>query len=147
MRKLAIVTGFLVFAAIVGCGSGEESKQAAPASPAPTVAPAPAAPPAAPAAPGTPPSTAKAGPEPLAIFLDADTIEGKAPLTVNFDVDLDGGTAPYKWKWDFGDGKESTEANPKLVHVYDKPGTYMVEVTVDDAGSDSDFDILEIEVQ
>jgi PKD repeat protein len=145
MRTLVLVTGFLLCAAIVGCGGGEESKQA-PASPAPTVAPAPAAP-VAPAAPGTPPPAAKAGPEPLAIFLDADTIEGKAPLTVNFDVDLDGGTPPYKWKWDFGDGKESTEANPKLSHVYEKPGTYMVEVTVDDAGSDSDFDILEIEVQ
>lgn len=126
--------------AAVGCGGGEEATQAPPpAVPTPTTVP--------PAAAPTPPSTAKATTEPLAIFLDADTIEGKAPLTVTFDVDLDGGTPPYKWTWDFGDGQKGTEANPGLKHVYEKPGTYMVEVTVDDAAGDSDFDILEIEVQ
>jgi PKD repeat protein len=139
MRKLSLLIGGAILATLVGCGGGDETKPAPAGGPA-TTTPAPAA--------ATPPTTAKAtGPEPLAIFLDADTIEGKAPLTVTFDLDLDGGTAPYKWKWDFGDGKKSTEANPKLAHVYEKPGTYMVEVTVDDSGGDSDFDILEIEVQ
>jgi len=138
MRTLAQLAGIAAFTVLVGCGGGEEPKKAPPAAPAPTTPPAAAA---------TPPSTAKAGVEPLAIFLDANTIEGKAPLTVNFDLDVDGGTAPYKWKWDFGDGQKATDANPKLVHVYDKPGTYMVEVTIDDAGGDSDFDILEIEVK
>src|SRR5262245_49864913 len=94
MRTLAHLTGLVILAAGIGCGGGGGEKKAAPA-PAPTTAPA------APAA-GTPPSTAKPGTEPLAIFLDANTIEGKAPLLVNFDLDLDGGTAPYKWKWDFG---------------------------------------------
>jgi PKD repeat protein len=139
MRKLSRLIGTAAFAAVVGCGGGEESTQAPPpAAPAPTTLPPAAA---------TPPSTAKAGAEPLAIFLDADTIEGKAPLTVKFDIDLDGGTPPYKWTWDFGDGQKGTEANPTLSHVYDKAGTFMVEVTVDDAAGDSDFDILEIEVQ
>lgn len=134
MRILVQLAGIAAFTMLVGCGGGEEAKQA----PAPTPAP---------AAPGTPPSTAKVGVEPLAIFLDANTIEGKAPLTVNFDLDLDGGTPPYKWKWDFGDGQKASDADPKLAHVYEKPGTYMVEVTIDDAGGDSDFDILEIEVK
>ena len=138
MRTLVQLAGIVAFTVLVGCGGREEAKQA------PARAPAPAP---APAVPGTPPSTAKPGVEPLAIFLDANTIEGKAPLTVNFDLDLDGGTAPYKWKWDFGDGQKATDANPNLAHVYDKPGTYMVEVTIDDAGGDSDFDILEIEVK
>jgi PKD repeat protein len=138
MRTLVQLAGIAAFSMLVGCGGKEEAKQA------PVPAPAPTAPAAAPA---TPPSTAKAGVEPLAIFLDANTIEGKAPLTVNFDLDLDGGTAPYKWKWDFGDGQKATDANPNLSHVYDKPGTYMVEVTIDDAAGDSDFDILEIEVK
>lgn len=129
-----------VLAALVGCGGGEEATQAPAPAPTPSTAPAPATP-------TTPPSTAKPGVEPLAIFLDANTIEGPAPLTVNFDLDLDGGTPPYKWKWDFGDGQKSEEANPKLSHTYEKPGTYMVEVTIDDAAGDSDFDILEIEVK
>ena len=127
-----------MIAVLVGCGGGEEPKQAPAPTPAPTAAP---------AAPAAPAPAAKPGVEPLAIFLDANTIEGKAPLTVSFDLDIDGGTQPYKYKWDFGDGQKSTEANPKLSHVYEKPGTYMVEVTIDDSGSDSDFDILEIEVQ
>ena len=140
MRTLVHLTGLAMLTVLIGCGGGgSEEKKAAPA-------PAPTTPPAAPAA-GTPPSTAKPGTEPLAIFLDANTIEGKAPLLVNFDLDLDGGTPPYKWKWDFGDGQKSTEADPKLSHTYEKPGTYMVEVTIDDAGGDSDFDILEIEVK
>jgi len=32
------------------------------------------------------------------------------------------------WKWDFGDGEISTERNP--VHIYQKPGTYTVKLTV-----------------
>src|SRR4030095_7811117 len=136
MRTLAHLTGLATLAVLIGCGGGGEEAKKAPA-------PAPTTPPAA-AAPGTPPATAKPGTEPLAIFLDANTIEGKAPLVVSFDLDLDGGTPPYKWKWDFGDGQKATDANPKLAHTYDKPGTYMVEVTIDDASGDSDFDILHI---
>jgi len=96
----------------------------------------------------TPPSTVAAGDEaePVSIFLDADVIEGKAPLTVHFDVDLDGGTPPFKWSWDYGDGKTGDAADPKHSYTYDKPGTYMVELEVADAAGDSDFDILEIEV-
>jgi PKD repeat protein len=134
MRVRTQLMGLAVMALLVGCGGGEEPKKTPPPTPAP-------------AGPATPPSTAKAGVEPLAIFLDANTIEGKAPLTVSFDLDIDGGTPPYKYKWDFGDGQKGTDANPALAHTYDKPGTYMVEVTIDDAGGDSDFDILEIEVK
>jgi hypothetical protein len=33
------------------------------------------------------------------------------------------------WKWDFGDGKESTEQHP--LHVYEKPGLYIVALYVE----------------
>lgn len=99
----------------------------------------------------TPPSTVAGAQqqqegEPISIFLDADKIEGKAPLTVHFDVDVDGGTPPFKWSWDYGDGNTGDAADPKHTYTYDKPGTYMVELEVEDATGDSDFDILEIEV-
>lgn len=121
--------------ALAACGGGGEE-----APPTPTTT--------APAAGQTPPSTAAAGEEaePVSIFLDADVIEGKAPLTVHFDVDLDGGTPPFKWSWDYGDGNTGDAADPKHTYTYEKPGTFMVELEVEDAAGDSDFDILEIEV-
>ncbi|MFQ5590494.1 MAG: PKD domain-containing protein, partial [Phycisphaerae bacterium] len=35
---------------------------------------------------------------------------------------------PLQYKWEFGDGDESTVAEP--IHVYSRPGTYRVEVTI-----------------
>ncbi|NUN01791.1 MAG: PKD domain-containing protein, partial [Bryobacteraceae bacterium] len=33
------------------------------------------------------------------------------------------------WRWDFGDGKTSNEQHP--VHVYEKPGEYVVVLEVE----------------
>ena len=46
-----------------------------------------------------------------------------------------GGTKPYKFLWDFGDGDTST--NPAPNHVYAKGGTYKVVLYVLDAGFDT----------
>ncbi|NJE77199.1 PKD domain-containing protein [Thermococcus sp. ES12] len=43
--------------------------------------------------------------------------------------DPDGNIA--SWRWDFGDGEESTETNPE--HVYSAPGIYVVSLTVSDS--------------
>ena len=56
--------------------------------------------------------------------------------TLSFDAsasrDLDGTIGEYRW--DFGDG--TTAGGAAVDHVYDKPGTYQVSLTVvDDAGS------------
>ena len=46
---------------------------------------------------------------------------------------VSGGTPPYTWNWDFGDGSTSTEQNP--VYVYSEENVHMVTLTVeDDAG-------------
>jgi len=55
--------------------------------------------------------------------------------TIAFDgrqsFDADGRITAYEW--DFGDGTRSTDAQP--THAYDRPGTYIVQLTVaDDAG-------------
>ncbi|GIJ46808.1 hypothetical protein Val02_36940 [Virgisporangium aliadipatigenens] len=47
------------------------------------------------------------------------------PLTVQFNGTKSGGVS---WRWDFGDGTTSTEADPR--HTYTKPGTYTVKLTV-----------------
>jgi PKD repeat protein len=145
--------GMLVTLSLAACGGGgtppgetPKPQTATTAAPAATVAPAP---------PATPPTTAagaKTGEEdedlaaPLLAWADSDTDEGKAPLTIQFKADIEGGTPPLTYVWKFGDGSpDSTEANPK--HTYQKAGKYRADLEVKDAGGDSDSDYLEIDVQ
>ena len=63
----------------------------------------------------------------------ASPINGVEPLKVTF-ADLSTGY-PDKWKWEFGDGKFSSEQNP--VHIYKEAGRYTVRLNVwNSAGSD-----------
>ena len=50
---------------------------------------------------------------------------------VYFHGSASGGTEPYTWQWNFGDGSTSSEQNP--THVYASAGTYTVTLTVQDA--------------
>jgi hypothetical protein len=49
---------------------------------------------------------------------------------VDFAEKTTGGTWPYTYHWDFGDGDFSTEKDP--AHVYRQPGDYMAELQVRD---------------
>lgn len=62
-----------------------------------------------------------------------DKTSGCTPLTVNF-TDISTGNIT-SWAWNFGDGNNSTIANPS--HIYTSPGTYTVSLTVSD-GSNND---------
>ena len=124
--------------AMTGCGgSGTETKQPATTT---TVA-------AAKAPDATPPAAADADDSaPLLAWADGTPEEGPAPLTVEFKADVEGGTAPLKYSWQFGDGTpDSTEPNPK--HTYAKPGKYRADLNVSDSADDSDSDYIEIEVR
>ena len=59
----------------------------------------------------------------------------KASTTGNLDYTftavVSGGTAPYTYAWNFGDGATSTEKQPS--HTYTVAGTYNVKLTVTDA--------------
>ncbi len=58
-----------------------------------------------------------------------------ANLTVRF---IDTSTnSPNKWKWDFGDGTNSTEQNP--VHTFSKEGTYNVTLAATNDGGSSEI--------
>jgi PKD repeat protein len=73
--------------------------------------------------------------EPTAVF-SAEPGWGEAPLKVEFtdtSVSYDGITG---WRWDFGDGKQSTEAD--VTYTYSIPGTYSVTLTVQEADGDQD---------
>ncbi|AKB53318.1 Chitin binding protein [Methanosarcina barkeri MS] len=59
-------------------------------------------------------------------------LSGKAPLKVKFTETSKG--SPTSWKWDFGDGKYSTEKSP--THTYSAAGTYTVKlIATNEAGS------------
>lgn len=58
---------------------------------------------------------------------------GQAPLTVAFAGSASGGTPPYSYRWNFGDGGTSTLQNP--THLYSSVGSYVVILTVSGGSS------------
>ncbi|MEU6953036.1 ThuA domain-containing protein [Streptomyces sp. NPDC045714] len=62
----------------------------------------------------------------------ADKTSGTAPLKVKFSSagTADGDDDPLTYAWDFGDGSQSTAANP--THTYKKNGTYTATLTAED---------------
>jgi hypothetical protein len=58
--------------------------------------------------------------------------------SIDFSASVEGGTSPYTWKWNFGDGKTS-EDEESTTHVYDEAGTYKVIVLVTDDNGYSDI--------
>jgi hypothetical protein len=57
--------------------------------------------------------------------------DGWCSERIYFKGTAQGGKKPYSWRWEFGDGDNSTEQNPK--HKYTNPGNYTVTLTVTDA--------------
>ena len=144
--------GTLFTLTLAACGGGTSTSETPKPQTATTAAPAPSATQAPPATPPTTTAGAKTGQQdedmasPLLAWADSDTDEGKAPLSIQFKADIEGGTPPLTYLWKFGDGSpDSTESNPK--HTYQKPGKYRADLEVKDAGGDSDSDYLEIDVQ
>ena len=65
------------------------------------------------------------------VYAYASKSSGSSPLLVSFSSTASGGTSPYTYEWDFGDGSiKSTVQNP--THTYTKSGTHYAYVTVKD---------------
>lgn len=56
---------------------------------------------------------------------------GEVGEDIEFSGFASGGTPPYTWEWDFGDGETSDEQNP--THAYDEAGVFNVTLTVTDS--------------
>jgi len=89
--------------------------------------------------------TVKEAIPPLITTFVPDKMTGKAPLKVTFASTVVGGSGTYTYIWDFGDGTNSTEANP--VHTFKKKDTYTVKMTVTDDLGNTEFFSVPIDVK
>ncbi|MFO7886371.1 MAG: PKD domain-containing protein [Desulfobacteraceae bacterium] len=73
--------------------------------------------------------------DPLTADLSAGTTSGKVPVDIEFSASATGGTPPYMFNWNFGDGSGDTgdmESN-SIAHTYETGGSYRAGVIVTDA--------------
>jgi len=61
-------------------------------------------------------------------IIATNATSGIIPFTVNATVNAIGGTPPYQFTWDFGDGTQQVTGNI-VSHTYSVPGTYVLKVT------------------
>jgi PKD repeat protein len=73
---------------------------------------------------------------------------GIAPATFEFEADVVGGTAPYTYRWNFGDEGSSEEGSDEqtVSHTFEEAGTYSVGLTVTDSSGQSASDSVGITV-
>src|SRR5215216_4711890 len=72
--------------------------------------------------------------EPLAVEITSSDTEGVAPATFDFEANVTGGTVPYTYSWDFGDGSVVERGDDETVdHTFDVAGNYTVSATVTDS--------------
>src|SRR5919106_1384295 len=79
----------------------------------------------------------------LTVGIISNGTEGVAPATFEFQANLTGGTEPYTYIWNFGDGSEESDEQTVL-HTFEEAGTYNVVVTVTDENGQEASDNLEI---
>ncbi len=78
------------------------------------------------------------------VIIDVEPDYGPPPLTVEFSSEVECTKGQPTYKWDFGDGTGSEEANPK--HTYKEAGDFTAKVTVT-AGSATAEDEIDILVE
>jgi PKD repeat protein len=87
-------------------------------------------------------SEAQPAPSPLSASASVSKTSGNAPLSLDFTGSATGGTPPYTYYWDFGDGSTSSSQNP--FHIYSTAGNYNVSLTVTDSQNNESSSSLAI---
>jgi len=86
-------------------------------------------------------------PPPLTASMNIDSTNGDtAPATFLFETFPEGGTEPYTFSWNFGDGS-SPRNEQNIEHTFVNPGTYVVSLTVTDSTGQTAFDRREVNVR
>ena len=87
-------------------------------------------------------------PPPLtSVDIISNDTEGVAPATFDFEVNLTGGTEPFTYSWDFGDGSSEESDDETVEHTFDVAGTYNVDLTVIDSTLQTASDSILITVE
>ena len=81
-------------------------------------------------------------PSPLSVSASASKTSGETPLAVDFTGAVTGGTPPYTYSWDFGDGTKASGQN--TYHIYPTAGSYSVSLTVTDSENNTSSSSLTV---
>jgi PKD repeat protein len=84
--------------------------------------------------------------ERLLVQIISNETEGTAPATFEFEANVTGGTEPYTYSWDFGDGTEGSDEQT-VVHTFDEAGTYNVTLVTTDVDNQNSSDSVEINIE
>src|SRR5919107_1005346 len=76
----------------------------------------------------------------------SNSTEGVAPATFEFQANITGGTEPYTYLWDFGDGSEESDEQTVL-HTFEEAGIYNVTLTATDTDDQDASASIEISVE
>jgi PKD repeat protein len=82
----------------------------------------------------------------LTVGIISNGTEGVVPATFEFQANLTGGTEPYTYIWNFGDGSEESDEQTVL-HTFEEAGTYNVTLAATDTDNQNAFDSIEITVE
>lgn len=82
------------------------------------------------------------------VIVSADKTEGRAPLTINFDLSqsFDEDDDISHFEWDFGDGETLSSADLQISHTFNQEGTFTVVVRAIDSLGNIGSDDIEITV-
>jgi PKD repeat protein len=79
----------------------------------------------------------------LSVTFAASPTSGLIPLPVTFTSTVSGGTAPYTYKWTFGDGSPGSTA-PDPSHTFNTSGVFIVNLNVSDNAGHSQASVTQI---
>jgi PKD repeat protein len=91
--------------------------------------------------------TVEPAPPLTAVEITSSDTEGVAPATFDFEANVTGGTVPYTYSWDFGDGSVESDDDESIDHTFDVAGTYNVDLTVTDSTGRTVSDSILITVE
>lgn len=83
---------------------------------------------------------------PFTVKIVVDKERDKFPLKVNFDVNINGGKAPFKFEWDFNEDGTTDSTQKKPTAVFKNKGIFNVLVKVTDSDGDVSTDTVSIKV-